>query len=1574
MIYRGGIRVTYLFYFSYVALLLCMLGTVVSVIWPFIGVFLLWQFFGTVATLSLAWKVICLISALISVGTQIISANWVGIARLVFVIPYRYDPRLADQSDRVLASLYSEKAIAIRSGLDGKFSPVTFEGHVYTFESVHELSKTDKPLAWALLTYFLYCPSQVTYTTNTILTIVLLVFAVYRRIYSAFVRWLKFNLFIFKVAFTYVWMGLVLSPSTLVWQMDVLTTVLGWIFYPFYLLFRHGEYKLARAYIRLVFVVITLRLLSLAIHVRLISSRYRSSAKGFSPRVESFRAFWNNVILDLGRVVDNVALPHFVRKMPDLVDIESINQTNAILEELGWPAAPKVTAEPNTAPANFEKYRPFFIGGTVIRQGIRQLRLQVSSELENLKGLAPEYKRSEQYQTIENELESVSRYFVAAEVDLPDVGVDEVWVLIGDIFKNSVLTPFSYIAKKWEKKYGLGPFWGSVTGSHWRKLSRRKFITAIGGMGNLVKLWAKTFEVSPGLIPVAPVSVKGEALPPKKWMNDVVRTVVGAPLTHYITSTIWNYQPNHNFKFWSTNIKVGMPLNGAFLSRLWAEHDAFTIHFAGDFTAFDSTVTGKVVELIKKVRKKGFERHRDYAKICFLIDQTYESLKTMPLMTTSTGNIFQKSTGLSTGHSSTSADNSLAVTIYYLAVWKELTGLSAHEFRYYCKLSNYGDDHLLSWLSSAPSVWTKENIMAKMNSFGVTLRDEEPSGNLFKMSFLSKFARRPTFADVKIFDKMGISVPKVVIFHDPVKLVGKAYAPSKDVQMDRSYRAKRLISYLSLTAHHPDLYDKIRHDIDLVLVSKKGNKLPYPVAVPSYEQVVRDWYNPKKHIVEEDSDVDPNTEIYDYSAQGYLEHFVNALSVLPDLINPAVYNMGYTSYFMSLCGPRLHWPIELLRRSNEVLTDSHLVSVLRKTPYDFLSSSPSITTARTDHSSGGLLLKHWLFLMLKGPTLRSKVSDQVAFIDKKLADLNFILNGYVQPTVRRLDLPIIEILLISALDFIPDLPVLEGAMLIRAPSFSSIVENLYGTVVNIFWSRIPANMKQVANSVNSLSDEDPSLLVEAGTGTGKSTTLVSFVYKYYGHKYDRLIVVEPRAILPETLVPYLRSAFGVPAHQVGEGKPFDAAMRLIVCTPQEVILHPDWFVENNLFFIDECHTHESAMNAVVKVVKRLNKQMIMASATPSAANIADCKYRIKLQIANVWQVVEVSGQKYPLIDGTSFRDYWHHYKLKVVDCVRSEPLMQFLIFVVDIGQAEELADSLPGRSCILSSRNKTIDPRAKFYIATAVADVGLTIPAVDWVITSNIIRLSKTVKGVTRTHLSVLDSATLRQRRGRVGRTHNGFYTLIQYTGHADWLEEPQRLSDLRDAMALLANGTPASFIGKWYPELISHFFGKDGYDRSHDEVIDKWVSAMSLMEDVLNKPVQRTFKASLDGGGDVDLYTVKGNTLPTNLHDGSYVPRPLTSEQALKICANMAVWVAENDVPDFTIGNITRFFRMNFVNLNAFKMMFESQRYLTIPDEYIEGLGDETGRFGKRTNVPRGLALQESSDLWESGTIDWDI
>jgi hypothetical protein len=1149
-------------------------------------------------------------------------------------------------------------------------------------------------------------------------------------------------------------------------------------------------------------------------------SRKHFTRHGFGKRVGSpLGDGFRTAITRLAIVADEIGLPKFIRGIGDFQSIDGINSSLKVLKDLGWPVDDSVvpldsaSAEQLQAqPSNMVKFSSWLVGLTDWRQGVHQRKMWVDAALDPLRVAGVEYRRTEEYANSFNELESVARYFRSPRYDYPDIELEDVWFLVGDIFKNSKLTPFNYIIRKWEKKYGLGAFMPDPKNRR-KKYNRAKFIGTIGYKA-FKDLWRKTFEVAPRLVPVAAVSVKGEALPAKKWMADKVRTVIGSPISQYIMSTIWNYEPNHRFKWVETPIKVGMPLNGKWLSHVFESHSRCQHHVAGDMTAFDSTLFGKVLDIIKSVRKKGFEKHSDFERIAYLIDNNYHQVLNQKLGLTSTGAVYSKGTGLTTGHSSTSMDNSIALVSIYFMAWKDITGLSARDFRHFNELSCYGDDHILSYLGTAPASWNFHNIQRSMRKFGIEIR-EEASGPLSKIEFLSKFARLPTAADQRDFRKFlpPGRKPAFAIFHNKEKLVGKMTAPVKT--RDPVYRLKRLLSYMNLTAHHPDVYEFLAKLINTSSTFKRimANQGWH---VPTYGDVIRSWYGDVAPNLEDETDaLTPDEAIsasenftYTYGSTSWWSLMVGALAVVPDVINPVIFNYGYNKSLQATMGPLASWPMELVARKNGTVGPTELALMLRKTAYDFLDASMLCGNFEKT-SDSTLLVRHWLFLYFVGRGPRWLLSH-TAFttLSRLLSNAAFVLNADVHLEARGFESAALKLFLVASLSWLHVPPWFDFVMKLWLPNLSILSDNFVNGVISYFWSSLPPNYADTKHHLKSLVANGGQLLLEASTGSGKSTSFVNYCRLTLGHNYEKIIVVVPRSSIVKTIPQYVANAFGMDASGCTAGLQLDQRAKVWYVTANEFLLHSSWKKASNLILIDECHIMEPAYQLLKKeLAMEEGLSLIYMSATPLPEQ-REAFTTVPLKNARVWQIVTsstvVSGVK-------NSSGYLTSYGAEVVQYINSLPLSARVIcFIPTVRFGLSIADSI-NREAIVVSANSSLSEikNSRVYLCTSVADVGLTLPDVDTVLTSDVgFTVSSDLQG-SRPVFFKMSSDALLQRAGRTGRTNHGVCHIWHYN---DFTVPDQQsvTTPLAEVFSLVSNGLPVELINKHYHESLVKLLGVD--------------------------------------------------------------------------------------------------------------------------------------------------------------------
>lgn len=1060
------------------------------------------------------------------------------------------------------------------------------------------------------------------------------------------------------------------------------------------------------------------------------------------------------------KFVDGVRLPQIFRNANEAGMTEdertkindSIDEYISFWRDAGYPVDAQITTDDPVAGVAEGKFDPdWLIGGTNWRIHAPALKAFAQPEFRRFQHLVEEYRPSFSFQNVDNQLNSISRYFYNPENHFPepDDVLDVVWPMVREIFANSKITPIWAIYKGWNKKFNVGTYATSSRRNRsggFRKLPRREWIQKIGPRA-VVNVFEQMAKYALLFDTHAQFFTKREWLKPSKWMNDVVRTPVAAMLPEYIVQMVFSAVPNKRFEYERTPIKLGMPMKHGTFEAMWARHARFNKHFAGDCTAFDSTIVGPVIRLIKVIRSKGFENHRDIGAISKVIDRTYDLIEHARLVSSTTGNVYYKGSGLMTGHAATSGDNSLAMVAYYLVAWKQITGRSAEEFKHYNELSVYGDDHVLSISDNAPQSWCWNNIVKTMATWGVTMREEVPSNGLGvplnKVPFLKKFPRRPTTDDrallLKIFGE-GFTVPEFLTYHDPVSLVSKAVAAV--LNEEPTYRVKRLISFLYLTAHNNAAYDTIHEGIEKIFRRYPNVREQQGRFVPSYTRVIESWFTAHTPFESQDNELDvitlPDSMVF-YGEFSSYERIIGMFSDVPDLINPALRFIGPIEYMMRTYRRELSWPKQFITVANACVTKGHLESVLSNCSYDFLSKEIP-NDVRETHTT--LLVRHWLYMVLHNSKSYSFAFWVTGFFSK-IISLNFIVNGHVAQTRPKFALSYYNLLLIYALNFVvlPEMPFTTWFIrTFKMPDLVGFVDDALLAVGNRIWQSVPVSFRDI--DVFLLNPLQQKFVVKAPTGSGKSTDMIWSMHLTTNAK---IIVIEPRVGLTTGLCSYMNSRFpGNFGYLNGEGQFDDDATVIYVTSRYFTLASARFMGQGNLFVVDEFHVFELDHLVAVKLLLSSDERVVFTSATPSPMGLP----LLELPSSNVYSYerkdLNFEGQ------GPHSTNFARH--IQIISRGHN-PFMKHLIFVDSFAEMEALEHVLPGRVGTISSRGSNIPDGVTFILATSAADVGLTIPNVDIVITRDC-QMGEGLRGIGRYRIS---ESLIKQRCGRTGRTNNGW-------------------------------------------------------------------------------------------------------------------------------------------------------------------------------------------------------------------------
>lgn len=836
-------------------------------------------------------------------------------------------------------------------------------------------------------------------------------------------------------------------------------------------------------------------------------------------------------------------------------------------------------------------------------------------------------------------------------------------------------------------------------------------------------------------------------------------------------------------------MKVGMPITGSAFGELWKSLSRRKYVFAGDMTAFDSTLPPSVVRLCAEIRKKGYEWHPDYVKICAMIDVAYDALLTQPLHLRSTGDVFAKTRGFSTGHSSTSSDNSLALVACYLYAWRKATGLPAADFMIHNSLINFGDDHLLAY-DDFPG-WSPSIAAKHMKDLGVMMKDEHPEADrrgVMGKSFLSKFPLISVEEAEKVRKAGVANVPDILTYHDRKRLLGKI--KGQTLVRDPHQRYRRLVSYLYLTAHSHDIYlatveaaNRIRN-----LYGNRWAKAGMRIDnFPSYEDVLYKWYTSKESVIARDPDDKEAVEmkedaIHFYVGASFVDQLNAALSMVPEVLSPKYANASWVRALHARFRFAFGWPIDLIKRRNPAASSLYgLDRVLARTPYEFLTPEV-LDSVQTDLSDFELLVRHWVFLFFKvaifGKYRPPGLIDMVEQLDKLAAEMLFAYDGTVLSTAVTLNFHVYENALVFLLFWLPRIPFNITIPKLDFTGFGT----MFSVAIQNAWEAVqPAgrvNFEPIRFAVRR--HKAGVLSITAPTGVGKSTRLVDMIATWTG---KLVVVVEPRHILVTSLAKYCAEAFSPRIYgSATQGGFIPKGSSVIYGTVQSLVQKTQYLGNHCVWIIDEAHINEPHYAAMKSWLTHHNQPSIWLTATPDPSWV-DAHTILEMEALNNWNVTTikhvVANQK-EYVDFVVDRSHLYRHGEK------------WLIFIPQVKAAEKLLPRLPGKGFILSSGVDFIPDDVQFVLSTKVADAGLTIPDVDVVFSMDIDVTVKTSRvddiwTLKKEAISYrLDESTLKQRRGRTGRTRHGTYFQVNVSGDYDPLvltaeDELAALGDLVD-------------------------------------------------------------------------------------------------------------------------------------------------------------------------------------------------
>lgn len=1118
-------------------------------------------------------------------------------------------------------------------------------------------------------------------------------------------------------------------------------------------------------------------------------------------------------VVSLVTYLDAWRLPEGIRAVYHDPTLESLREAYLLLSQAGWPVDPAFKLSPVTDRTS-RPFSSFVTGLSTFVVPLKQLKGAIAHEMFNF-GFPeiPGFIHTATYTSVLAEIKSMSRYF-GRPSDIPDFEpglLEDVWSLVKAQFEYSFLTPPSEIIKSWVKKYNLGfGFTRYTRTGKPRQMKRRDAIARVGGLQPFIDLWERSLEFVGTINSIAPVFTKFETLKLSKFLSESVRTVVGSALPHHIFTTIWNHGPNHNYKVWDVPMKVGMPITGIAFGQLWSSLAKRKYCFAGDMTLFDSSLHPKIIRLCAEIRKKGYEWHPDYSKICTLIDVAYEQLITQPLGLRSTGEIYKKNKGLSTGHSSTSPDNSLAIVVAYLFAWRKLTGLRAVDFVQHNTLANFGDDHLLGY-DDVPN-WNPDTIIPCLKEIDIIMRNEHPEApdvGIMGKSFLAKFPLKDPSEELFV-RSLGVEPPEYLTVHNKSRLLGKI--KGQVLERDPYKRRTRLISYLYLCAHHRDVFIALSRAINTLTVKhsvrwrQAGLKI---LPVPSYNEIVYKWYTSKKDVVSIDHLVEvtdaeselTSDDVFMYLGPSLFDGINYIISNFPTILSPKFANLSFVTLVHNHFAHVFSWPVKFLLETNpEILTLTGLEANISRTPYSFLSAAPLYNAPQTIFNYGDLLVRHWIFMFVKlfiiGRYVPFSFWDFVERFDVAIGNLFFAVFGRITMSAVTLNLHTYENLLVFFLGLVPPFMPNTKPFIFRPISLGASLSVLIGYLWNLIQPAGRTNFDPLIQRL--YFPLTKSFCVKAPTGVGKSTRLIA---KIATDLQRKVIVIEPRHVLVLGLTTYMPKVFQGLSFGAGtEGGVVPNNWDVIYCTFQSFLQHSSiWGTKNPIVVLDEAHIEEPIYLLAINYFKAVNWPIVLMTATPRAG----------------LEVLELHSTTNFFV--TNKELYAHdlpEYYNKVLEYLTLASFERALIFIPSIETGKRFAAGLRHSFGFINSKENTSAGK-RIIICTKSVDAGLTVPDVDLVISSNVdvsIRTEISPKfnstlGFDLTKVNkrpvyhYIDDRTVAQRKGRTGRTSHGLFLLFKLPGY-EQLEEPTPL----DFLSNLSLPIPLERVTAFLPTQVRDF------------------------------------------------------------------------------------------------------------------------------------------------------------------------
>lgn len=386
-----------------------------------------------------------------------------------------------------------------------------------------------------------------------------------------------------------------------------------------------------------------------------------------------------------------------------------------------------------------------------------------------------------------------------------------------------------------------------------------------------------------------------------------------------------------------------------------------------------------------------------------------------------------------------------------------------------------------------------------------------------------------------------------------------------------------------------------------------------------------------------------------------------------------------------------------------------------------------------------------------------------------------------------------------------------------------------------FWSNLPA-YENIDDCIDSIKSNDV-ILVSSGTGSGKTVLFPKFALHANEYK-GKIIVTLPKKLITKSAAEFAAKTLDVElGNQVGyqyKGESIKSSgTNLLYATDGSIIsmIKSDPLIQAiDIILIDEAHERKTQIDILLYLIKnaiiiRKEKNMKPLKLIIMSATIDESIFRDYFTNLS-YDYVHLSGKPNFPIEEYFLKDSIMEKSNKYIE-VGLEKIEEIvkkdnnnsdtLFFVTTVKECDDTADKLeyiyndsfvmPLYSGIPSSLEEIISNKDKYkeinpnykrriFVATNVAESSLTIDGIVYVIDAglevNVIYDASRKINVMNT--SFITKAQMSQRKGRAGRTQNGFcyhlYTKEEMEKAIDYPDPEIKLIDLKNlCLSLLILG-----------------------------------------------------------------------------------------------------------------------------------------------------------------------------------------